>query len=62
VKNLTLGTFLHNSKAIAHSVATYGTSWEGVYGIPKRTKKGVSLSASNRKRALWGKGREKWGV
>lgn len=29
VKNLNIGVLLHNSKAIAHAVATYATSWAG---------------------------------
>ncbi|KAG9240208.1 putative leucine aminopeptidase 2 [Calycina marina] len=29
VSNLNVGAFLHNTKAIAHAVATYGTSWVG---------------------------------
>ncbi|KAK0123988.1 Leucyl aminopeptidase yscIV [Cadophora gregata] len=41
VKNLNIGAFLHNAKAIAHSVATYGISWEGKYGVPARTKRDI---------------------
>ena len=41
VKNLNIGVFLHNAKAIAHSVATYGISWEGKYGVPTRTKRDI---------------------
>ncbi|KAH8599269.1 putative leucine aminopeptidase 2 [Bisporella sp. PMI_857] len=29
VSNLNIGVLLHNSKAIAHAIATYGTSWAG---------------------------------
>ena len=41
VKNLNSGVFLHNAKAIAHSVATYSISWEGKYGVPTRTKRDI---------------------
>lgn len=62
VDNLNIGAFIHNTKAIAHSVATYGRSWEGEYGIPPRTKRSVNLSSYTKKRGLWGKGRERWAV
>jgi Zn-dependent M28 family amino/carboxypeptidase len=62
VKNLNIGAFLHNTKAIAHSVATYGRSWDGEYGIPTRTKRDVNLTSYNKKPGLWGRGRERWSV
>jgi carboxypeptidase Q len=65
VKNLNMGAFLHNTKAIVHAVATYGVSWEGKYGVPVRSKRDVVLSAHNmrsKKRTMGPKAKARWAM
>ncbi|CAL3970280.1 unnamed protein product [Diplocarpon coronariae] len=55
VNNLNLTAFLNNAKAIAHTVATYAVSWEGEYGVPKRTKRDLKARV---RRPVWKKARK----
>ncbi|KAH8821348.1 putative leucine aminopeptidase 2 [Xylogone sp. PMI_703] len=61
VKNLNIGAFLHNAKAIAHSIATYARSWDSLPPKPaKREIKRASLGKTKEAPAPRAVGHDKW--